>query len=44
MNIDFVLIVAAFVLFTLSALGVQSPPRFNFQAAGLAAWVATNLF
>lgn len=34
-----ILLVAAFVLFVLSALGIPSPPRFNLMAAGLACWV-----
>lgn len=34
-----VLLVAAFVLFVLSAIGVPSPPRFNLMAGGLACWV-----
>jgi len=34
-----ILLVAAFVLFVLAALGVPSPPRFNLMAGGLACWV-----
>jgi hypothetical protein len=39
-----ILLVAAFVLFVLSALGVPNAPRFNLMAAGLACWVAAQLF
>jgi len=39
-----ILLVAAFVLFLLSAIGVPSAPRFNLVAAGLACWVAALLF
>ena len=39
-----VLLVAAFVLFLLSAINVPSPPRLNLLAAGLACWVAAQLF
>lgn len=39
--IDLVLLVAAFVLFVLAAVGVPSPPRLNLMAAGLACWVLT---
>lgn len=39
-----ILLVAAFVLFILSAIGVPSPPRFNLMAGGLACWVAAQLF
>lgn len=39
-----ILLVAAFVLFILSAIGVPSPPRFNLLAGGLACWVAVQLF
>lgn len=38
-----ILMVAAFVLFVLSALGVPSPPRFNLMAGGLACWVLAIL-
>ncbi len=34
-----ILLVLAFVLFAVSAVGVPSPPRFNLMAAGLAFWV-----
>jgi hypothetical protein len=34
-----ILLVLAFVLFLLSAIGVPSPPRFNLMAGGLACWV-----
>lgn len=36
------LIVAAFILFVLAAIGVNA--RINLTAAGLACWVATLLF
>jgi hypothetical protein len=39
-----ILLVFAFVLFILAALGVPLPPRFNLIAAGLAFWVASVLF
>ena len=39
-----ILLFAAFVLFVLSAIGIPSPPRFNLMAAGLACWVAAQLF
>ena len=38
-----ILLVAAFVLFVLSAIGVPSPPRFNLMAGGLACWVLSIL-
>jgi hypothetical protein len=37
-----ILLVFAFVLFVLAAVPV--PTRFNLVAAGLACWVAANLF
>lgn len=37
-----ILLVAAFVLFVLSAIGVPSA-RINLMAAGLACWVAAQL-
>lgn len=40
--IDTILLVAAFVLFTLAAIGV-SGGRFNLVAAGLALWVLSVL-
>ena len=39
-----ILLVAAFVLFVLSAIGVPSAPRFNLMSAGLACWVAALIF
>jgi len=39
-----ILLVAAFVLFVLSAIGVPSPSRFNLMAGGLACWVGAQLF
>ena len=38
-----ILLVAAFVLFVLSAIGVPSG-RVNLMAAGLACWVGAQLF
>jgi len=38
-----ILLVAAFVLFLLSAIGIPSPPRFNLMAAGLACWALAEL-
>jgi hypothetical protein len=38
-----ILLIFAFVLFVLSALGIPSPPRFNLMAAGLACWVLSVL-
>ena len=37
-TIGLILMVAAFVLFLLAALGIPSPPRFNLMAGGLACW------
>lgn len=34
-----ILLVFAFVCFTLAAIGIPSPSRFNLIAAGLASWV-----
>lgn len=34
-----ILLIAAFILFVLSVIGVPSPPRFNLLAGGLACWV-----
>lgn len=42
LNLRLLLIMFAFVLFVLAALGVPSS-RFNLVAAGLACWVATLL-
>lgn len=39
-----ILMVAAFVLFVLATIGIANPPRFNLMAAGLACWVAAQLF
>jgi hypothetical protein len=39
--LDMILLVLAFVLFVLSAIGVPPPPRVNLLAAGLACWVLT---
>ena len=41
-NLHMVLLVFAFVLFVLAAIGVPNPPnRFNLVAAGLACWVGS---
>lgn len=40
--LDLILLVAAFVLFALAAVGVPSP-RVNLLAAGLACWVLSLL-
>jgi hypothetical protein len=40
--ITLLLLVAAFILFILAAIGVGAP-RFNLVAAGLACWVLTAL-
>jgi hypothetical protein len=37
------LLIAAFVLFVLSTVGIPSPPRFQLMAAGLACWVLSIL-
>ncbi len=39
-----ILIVAAFVLFVLAAIGVPDAPRFRLGWAGLACYIATLLF
>jgi len=41
--VTLILLVAAFVLFVLSAIGVPNPPRFNLMSAGLACWVLSVL-
>lgn len=41
-NLHIVLLVAAFVLFVVSAFNV--PSRIQLQSAGLACWVATLIF
>jgi hypothetical protein len=38
-----ILLVVAIVLFVLAAVGVPSPPRWNFIAGGLACWVLTTI-
>ena len=39
-----ILLVIAFILFLLAAIGVPAvPPRFNLIAAGLACWVLASL-
>ena len=42
LSIDLVLLIVAFILFVLSAVGVNAP-RVNLLAAGLAAWVLTAI-
>lgn len=42
MSVDGIAMVAAFVCFVLSAVGVSS--RVNLQSAGLALWIGTLLF
>ena len=42
MAIDLLLIVLAFVSFTLAAVGV-AVPRINLVAAGLALWMLTSI-
>jgi len=37
------LMIAAFVLFVLAALGIPTPPRFALGWAGLACWVLADL-
>lgn len=37
------LLIAAFILFVLSTIGVPSPPRFSLMAAGLACWVLAEI-
>jgi hypothetical protein len=37
-TIGLILMVAAFILFLLSAIGVPTPPRFSLIAGGLACW------
>jgi hypothetical protein len=43
MNFRLILMVFAFVLFVIAALGVPTS-RYNLIAAGLACWVASLLF
>lgn len=43
MNLRLILLVFAFVLFVLAALGVPTS-RYNLIAAGLACWIASVLF
>lgn len=43
MSISLILLVVAFVLFVLAAIGVPQPPKFQFIAAGLAFWVLSAL-
>jgi hypothetical protein len=40
-NLHLVLLIAAFILFVLAAVGVSG--RFNLVAAGLACWVLTGI-
>jgi hypothetical protein len=39
--INLVLLLLALIFFVLAAVGVPSPPRWNFIAGGLACWVLT---
>ena len=39
-----ILMVFALVLFIIAAAGVPLPPRYSLVAAGLAFWVAAQLF
>lgn len=39
MTISIILLIAAFILFVIAAIGVPVPPRFSLIAAGLACWV-----
>lgn len=41
MNIDQILLIAAFILFVVAAFNVTA--RFNLLAAGLACWVLTAI-
>ena len=41
MSIHLLLLIVAFVLFVVAAIGV--PSRINLVAAGLAAWVLANI-
>lgn len=38
-----ILLIFAFVLEVLAALGIPRPPRFNLMAAGLACWILSIL-
>jgi hypothetical protein len=43
MTLAMILLIVALVLFVLAAIGLPSPPRFQFMAAGLAFWVLSIL-
>ena len=38
-----ILLILAFLLFTLAVFGVPAPPRLNLVALGLACWMLTLL-
>lgn len=42
-TLNLILMVAAFVLFVLSTIGIPSPSRFNLMAGGLACWALAIL-
>lgn len=37
------LLLAGFIFFVLATLGIGSPPRFQWIAAGLACWILVDL-
>lgn len=37
------LLIAAFILFVLSTIGIPSPPRFSLMSAGLACWILAEI-
>lgn len=37
------LMIAGFILFGLSTLGIPSPPRFSLLSAGLACWILAEI-
>lgn len=37
------LLIAGFILFVLSTIGVPSPPRFSLMSAGLACWIFAEI-
>jgi len=41
--VSLIFLIAAVVLFVLAAVGVPSPPKFNFIAAGLACFALSSL-
>jgi hypothetical protein len=42
--ISLLLMMAGFVLFVLSGLGIPDAPRFRMQSWGLACWILAELF